>query len=212
MYILGISAFYHDSSACLLHDGDIVVGLTEERLSRIKHDNSFPLQSINYCLEYAKIDINDVDYVVFYEKPLQKFDRILNTFIKTAPKGLKEFIRGMPEWIKTRLWTKNFIKKKLKYNGEILFTTHHDSHAASAFYTSPFTEAAILTIDGVGEWTTTGMYFGNNHKLVHLKEMHFPHSIGLLYSASKWISLIKGHNICELQLLFSLLSWVSWVG
>ena len=182
MYTLGISAFYHDSAACLLKGGEIIAGSPEERFSRIKHDSSFPINAINFCTEYADIDISEIKHIVFYEKPLIKFERIMNTFAYTSPKGYKSFIHGMPDWIKNRLWTRNYIKKKLNYNGEILFTEHHESHAASSFFVSPFKEAAILTVDGIGEWASTTLGYGQDNNIDILKEIHFPHSLGLLYS------------------------------
>ena len=182
MYTLGISAFYHDSAACLLKSGEIIAGSPEERFSRIKHDNSFPTNAINFCIEYAGINIEDIDYIVFYEKPLIKFERIMNTFAYISPKGWKTFIHGMPDWIKNRLWTRNYIKKKLNYNGDILFTDHHESHAASSFFVSPFKESAILTVDGIGEWASTTLGYGQDNNIDIFKEIHFPHSLGLLYS------------------------------
>ena len=183
MYILGISAFYHDAAACLLKDGEIVAGAAEERFSRIKHDYSFPANAIKFCLDYAGIEIEAVDYVAYYEKPLVKFERIMKTFAYTAPKGRKVFVYGLPDWIKNRLWTRNLIKKKLGYEGEVLFTEHHESHAASAYFVSPFDEAAILTVDGIGEWTSTTMGYAKGESIEILKEIHFPNSLGLLYSA-----------------------------
>jgi len=182
MYILGISAFYHDSSACLIHDGNVIAGVAEERYTRKKHDYSFPTNAINFCLNHKNLNINDLDAIVFYEKPLVKFDRIMSTFAQTTPHGWKNFIHGMPDWIKNRLWTRNYIKKKLNYNGIIYFTDHHESHAASSYFMSPFNESAILTLDGIGEWTSTTIGYGKDNKIVLLKEIHFPHSLGLLYS------------------------------
>lgn len=191
MYILGISAFYHDSAACLLQDEVIVAAAQEERFSRIKNDLGFPSNAIGYCLDEAGIKLSEVDYVVFYEKPFLKFERILETYVSFAPKGLFSFWKSMPLWVKEKLFQKNLIIKKLetidpawKYNDEnLLFTEHHQSHAASAFYPSPFDEALILTLDGVGEWDTTTVARGTGNRLEFLKEIRFPHSIGLLYSA-----------------------------
>jgi len=155
MYILGISAFYHDSAACLVKDGDIIAAAQEERFSRKKHDQTFPEQAIKYCLGDAGITSSELDYVGFYEKPFLKFDRILETYFQVAPKGIRSFLKALPLWLKERLWMSDHIRKMLDYDGKIIFTEHHESHAASAFFPSPFEEAAILTIDGVGEWTTS---------------------------------------------------------
>ena len=191
MYILGISAFYHDSAACLLQDEVIVAAAQEERFSRIKNDSGFPSAAIAFCMRQAKIALSEVDYVVFYEKPFLKFERILETYLSFVPKGLCSFWKSMPLWIKEKLFQKNLIIKELetidpqwKYNDEnLLFSGHHQSHAASAFYPSPFTEALILTLDGVGEWNTTTVARGSGNQIDFLKEIRFPHSIGLLYSA-----------------------------
>ena len=181
--ILGISAFYHDSAACLIKDGEILAAAQEERFTRKKHDESFPRHAVDYCLKAGGITINDVDYVTFYEKPFLKFERLLETYLAYAPRGLRSFLAAMPVWIKEKLWMKDYLAKELGFGGKILFPEHHESHAASAFYPSPFEEAAILTMDGVGEWATTsyGVGEGNNVKL--LAEIKFPHSLGLLYSA-----------------------------
>jgi len=191
MYILGISAFYHDSAACLLQDEVIVAAAQEERFSRIKNDSQFPSCSIDFCLKLAEIKLSDVDYVVFYEKPFLKFERIVETYVSFAPRGLFSFWKSMPLWIKEKLFQKNTIIQKLqlidpiwKYDGEnLLFTDHHHSHAASAFYPSPFNQAIILTLDGVGEWDTTTVALGSENNIEFFKEIKFPHSIGLLYSA-----------------------------
>jgi carbamoyltransferase len=183
IYILGISAFYHDSAACLLKDGEIIAGSSEERFSRIKNDNSFPIQSINFCLEYGGISITDVAYVAYYEKPILKFDRILNTFISGAPKGFLPFKMAVRSWLSSKLWVSSIINTKLGYKGEIKFCKHHESHAASSYYTSPFLKSAFLTIDGVGETATTSFGVANDCEINTLKEIHFPHSLGLLYSS-----------------------------
>ena len=191
MYILGISAFYHDSAACLLQDEQIVAAAQEERFSRIKNDSQFPTRSIDFCLQFAEIKLSDVDYVVFYEKPFLKFERIIETYVSFAPRGLVSFWKSMPLWIKEKLFQKNTIIQKLqlidpfwKYTGEnLLFSDHHHSHAASAFYPSPFNQAIILTLDGVGEWDTTTVAMGSGNNIEFLKAIKFPHSIGLLYSA-----------------------------
>ncbi len=191
MYILGISAFYHDSAACLLKDGEILSAVQEERFTRKKGDHAFPIQSINYCLQHTGITGNDLAYVVFYDKPFLKFERLLETYLNYAPVGIKSFIKAMPLWIKEKLWMKEFIKKELGFEGTILFPEHHESHAASAFYPSPFQEAAFLTMDGVGEWTTSSFGVGSGNKIQIDSDIHFPHSIGLLYSAFTYYTGFK---------------------
>lgn len=188
--ILGISAFYHDSASAILNDGEIVVACQEERFSRKKHDSSFPVNSILYCLNYSGFSIDELDAVVFYEKPFLKFERLLTTYYVFAPKGLTSFLNAIHVWIKEKLFTKNLILKELskleKFDRKklkLLFSQHHLSHAASAFFPSPFKESAILTIDGVGEWSTASISFGRDNSITVLKEMNFPHSVGLLYSA-----------------------------
>jgi len=183
MYILGISAYYHDSAACLLKDGEILAAAQEERFTREKHDDSFPVNAIEYCLDHAGITSRQLDYIGFYDKPLTKFNRILETFISVAPKGVRLFTVAMPIWLKQKLWIKDHIRKELEYDGKIIFTEHHQSHAASAFFASPFEDAAILTVDGVGEWTTTAYGYGSGNELTLTHEIKFPHSLGLLYSA-----------------------------
>lgn len=191
MYILGISAFYHDSAACLLKDGEILSATQEERFTRKKGDHAFPTHSINYCLKNAGITGKDLSYVVFYDKPFLKFERLLETYLNFAPVGIKSFIKAMPLWIKEKLWMKEFIKKELDFEGTILFPEHHESHAASAFYPSPFQEAAFLTMDGVGEWTTSSFGVGRGNKIQIDSDIHFPHSIGLLYSAFTYYTGFK---------------------
>jgi len=190
MKILGISAFYHDSAAALIIDGKIISAAQEERFTRIKHDSAFPFESIKFCLNFSNINIDNLDYVVFYEKPFLKFERLLETYLGFAPKGFESFKLSMPTWVKDKLFQKNTIKKNLELiskkkfdSSRILFTEHHLSHAASAFYPSPFKKAAIVTMDGVGEWATTSIAVGEKNKIKVLSEIHFPHSIGLLYSA-----------------------------
>lgn len=184
MNILGISAFYHDSASSLVMDGEIIAAAQEERFTRKKHDLEFPKNAIEYCLREGKIDPKELDYIVFYDKPLLKFERILETYLQYAPRGMKSFIKAMPLWIKQKLWIKNLILDELKgYDGEVYFAEHHLSHAASAFYPSPYEEAAIVTIDGVGEWATASIGYGKGNKIEIMKEMHFPHSLGMLYSA-----------------------------
>ena len=183
MNILGISAFYHDSAACLLRDGEIVAAAQEERFTRKKHDDSFPKEAVEFCLQEAGISVADLDYVGFYDKPLVKFERILETYLSIAPKGLRQFLSAMPVWLKEKIWTRSNIRVNLQYSGPVLFSEHHESHAASAFYPSPFEEAAILTMDGVGEWATSSIAVGRSNKIELIKELRFPHSLGLLYSA-----------------------------
>ncbi len=186
--ILGISAFYHDSAAAIIVNGKIVAAAQEERYTRKKHDPSFPSNAIRYALEESGINPADLQCIVFYDKPYIKFERLLETYHAFAPRGLKSFIVAIPVWIKEKLFMKSLLKKQLAKSGipntvPLLFPEHHLSHAASAFYPSPFEEAAILTIDGVGEWATTTLGFGKGRDITILKELHFPHSIGLLYSA-----------------------------
>ncbi len=182
-YILGISAFYHDSAACLVKDGEILAAAQEERFTRKKHDSSFPANAIRYCLQEAGISVKDLSTVGFYDKPFLKFERILLTYLSFAPRGLRSFLKAMPLWLKEKIFLKELIQKELSFNGEILFCEHHQSHGASAFFPSPFQEAAVLTIDGVGEWATTSFGKGRGNRLELLGEIHFPHSLGLLYSA-----------------------------
>jgi carbamoyltransferase len=181
--ILGISAYYHDSAACLVRDGKIIGAAQEERFTRKKHDAGFPRNAIDYCLREGGITTAELDYVAFYEKPFVKFDRILHSYLAYAPRGIYSFVKAIPIWIKDKIWMKTELQKELNFEGKIIFTEHHESHAASAFYPSPFEEAAFLTVDGVGEWTTTSYGVGRgNHVQIH-GELHFPHSLGLLYSA-----------------------------
>lgn len=190
MKILGISAFYHDSAAAILVDGKIIAAAQEERFSRIKHDAAFPVNAVKFCLRQAGLSIDDIDAIAFYDKPLLKFERLLETYYGFAPKGLFSFIKSMPVWIKEKLFLKRIIREELekiepfdKKKIKFLFPEHHLSHSASAFYASPFEEAAILTIDGVGEWTTASISHGKGNAIELLKELRFPHSVGLLYSA-----------------------------
>jgi len=184
MYILGISCFYHDAAAALIKDGKLIAAAEEERFTRVKHDFDFPENAIHFCLDYAGISNNDLDYVVFYEKPFHKFERILMTTLQNFPKSWKVFREAMLTWLGDKLWVKSIIKDKVGVEDKkILFGEHHLSHAASAFYPSPFKEAAILTVDGVGEWTTATMGIGKGTDIKLLKEIKFPHSLGLLYSA-----------------------------
>lgn len=183
MKILGISAFYHDSAACLLEDGELISAAQEERFTRKKHDDSFPINAINYCLKNSNIKGKQIDIVAFYDKPFLKYERIMHTYLSFAPFGVQSYLHAMPAWIKQKLWIKEIIRSKLNYSGKIIFPEHHESHAASAFFPSPFKKAAFLTIDGVGEWTTTSFGIGEDNHLTIFSEIHFPHSLGLLYSA-----------------------------
>ena len=197
-FILGISAFYHDSAACILKDGKIIAAAQEERFTRKKHDASFPDNAIKFVLNYTNLKLSEVNQIVFFEKPFLKFERLLETYVAFAPKGFVSFTKAMPIWIKEKLFQKNLIFNKLKahdtaYKSDenIFFSDHHLSHAASAFYPSPFEEAVILTADGVGEWATTTIAIGKNHNLEIKKEIHFPHSLGLLYSAFTYYTGFK---------------------
>ncbi len=184
IYILGLSCYYHDSAVVLLKDGKVILAAHEERFTRKKHDSSFPKKTIDHALNLAGISMEDVSAVTFYDKPLLKFfDRILQTFIKVWPLGFVQYHHAMQEWLHTKLWTKNNIENELKYKGPIYFTSHHESHAASAFYASGFDDAAIITVDGVGEWATTTIGYGKGKEFELKKEIHYPHSLGLMYSA-----------------------------
>ncbi len=191
VHILGISCFYHDSAAALLRDGEIIAAAQEERFTRKKHDFEFPRCAIQYCLKTAGISAKQLDVVAFYEKPFIKFERILQTYLAYAPRGFNSFIRAIPLWVKHRLWIPDQIAKELDFDGTIIFSEHHESHAASAFFPSPFEEAAILTVDGVGEWTTASFGKGNGNHLELESELHFPHSLGLLYSAFTYYTGFK---------------------
>ena len=183
--ILGISAFYHDSAAAVVVDGVIVAAAQEERFTRIKHDHAFPVQAIQYCLDEARIDPADLDFVAFYDKPLLKFDRLIETYLAFAPAGLRSFMMAMPLWLKQKLHLRREIRRGLKdrFQRACIFVEHHESHAASAFFPSPFEEAAVLTLDGVGEWATSSRGRGQGNRIALTAEQHFPHSLGLLYSA-----------------------------
>jgi carbamoyltransferase len=188
--ILGLSAFYHDSAAALVEDGKIVAAAQEERFTRKKHDADFPRGAIEYCLDQAGIELADVDYVAFYDKPFLKFERLLETYLAFAPRGFQSFRMAIPLWLREKLFLKQLLRGELRrlapnvdWEERLLFTEHHQSHAASAFFASPFDEAVVLTMDGVGEWATTSLSYGRGNDLRMLKELHFPHSLGLLYSA-----------------------------
>ena len=197
-YVLGISAFYHDSAAALIKDGEIISAAQEERFTRKKHDSGFPSNAINFVLNNSNIQLSEVDHIVFYEKPFLKFERLLETYVAFAPKGFQSFSRAMPIWLREKLFQKKFIFDYLKSidstfkdESKLLFSEHHLSHAASAFYPSPFEEAIVLTADGVGEWATTTVAIGKNNNLEIKKELHFPHSLGLLYSAFTYYTGFK---------------------
>jgi carbamoyltransferase len=189
--ILGISAYYHDAAACLVVDGEVVAAAQEERFTRKRHDAAFPRHAIDYCLREGGCGVADLDAVGFYEKPLVKFERLLETYIGAAPRGLRSFLSAMPRWLGERLWLADGIRKELGYGRDVLFGDHHESHAASAFYPSPFEQAAVLTMDGVGEWATASIGHGRGADLTLLWEMRFPHSLGLLYSAFTYFAGFK---------------------
>jgi carbamoyltransferase len=199
MRVLGISAYYHDSAACLVVDGEIVAAAQEERFARKKHDPGFPARAMDHCLQEGRCQPDDVDYIVFYEKPFLKFDRLLETYLVFAPRGLKSFSLSLPIWLQDKLFQKRMISDALKElwgeetnsEGKLLFSEHHLSHAASAFFPSPFEEAAVLTMDGVGEWATTSLAVGKGNQLQVHKEIQFPHSLGLLYSAFTYYTGFK---------------------
>ena len=199
MYILGVSAFYHDSAACLIKDGIVIAAAQEERFTRKKHDSNFPYHAIKFCLKFAHINSEAIDNVIFYEKPFMKFERLIETYLAFAPKGFKSFAKAMPIWIKDKLFQKSALVKELNttlgsevnWGKLLLFSEHHLSHAASAFYPSPFENAAVLTLDGVGEWTTTSVAIGRGNDLKIMKEIHFPHSLGLLYSSFTYYTGFK---------------------
>lgn len=191
MKILGISAYYHDSAACLVVDGRIVSAAQEERFTRKKHDSAFPQHAAAYCLESRGLTPSDLDYIAFYEKPFLKFERILETYLAYAPSGIRSFLMAMPLWIKEKLWMKEAIRRELGFEGQVLFPEHHEAHAASAFFPSPFGESAFLTIDGVGEWATTSYGTGRDNTLSIMADIKFPHSLGLLYSAFTYYTGFK---------------------
>ena len=197
-YILGISAFYHDSAAALIRNGEIISAAQEERFSRVKHDANYPINAVSYVLKESNVQLSDIDHIVFFEKPFLKFERLLETYLAFAPRGFKSFSMSMPIWLSEKLFQKKFLFDKLKQHDEnfddinkIKFSEHHYSHAASAFFPSPFKEAIVLTLDGVGEWATSTVAIGKDNKLKILKEMHFPHSLGLLYSAFTYYTGFK---------------------
>jgi carbamoyltransferase len=191
MNILGISAYYHDSAACIVRDGEVISAVQEERFSRKKHDHRFPELAIKACLEQAGTTGDQLDYVAFYDKPFIKFERLLETYLAYAPLGVRSFVKAMPLWIKQKLWIPDLIKKQLGYQGPIIYPEHHESHAASAFFPSPFQHAAFITLDGVGEWTTTSFGVGTDNRIAIHYEIHFPHSLGLLYSAFTYYTGFK---------------------
>jgi len=197
--ILGISAYYHDSAAALVRNGDIVAAAQEERFTRKKHDAGFPVHAIAYCLDEAGIRLTGIDHIVFYDKPMVKFERLLETYLAYAPSGFRSFLSSMPVWLKEKLYLKSVLKKELAKLGEckakdlpqLLFTEHHQAHAASAFFPSPFEKAAVMCLDGVGEWASTSVWLGEGNRLTPQWEMDFPHSLGLLYSAFTYYTGFK---------------------
>jgi carbamoyltransferase len=191
VYILGISAYYHDSAACLVRDGEVLAAAQEERFTRRKHDHRYPASAVEFCLRRAGVTAKELDYVAFYDKPLLKFERLLETYIDYAPHGLRSFLMAMPLWLREKLWIREQVSKESGFGGKVLFTEHHESHAASAFFPSPFESAAVLTMDGVGEWATSSYGYGRGNELHLLKELHFPHSLGLLYSAFTYYTGFK---------------------
>src|SRR5688572_15677098 len=190
-YILGISAFYHDSAACLLKDGAIVAAAQEERFTRKKHDHRFPRHAVGYCLGEAGITVDALSLVAFYDKPWLKFERLLETYLAFAPAGLPSFLIAMPLWLKEKLWMGDLVREAVGFDGRMIFPEHHQSHAASAFFPSPFERAAVLTIDGVGEWATASWGVGHDNRIDLQYEMRFPHSLGLLYSAFTYYTGFK---------------------
>ncbi|PJA80612.1 MAG: hypothetical protein CO149_00900, partial [Nitrospirae bacterium CG_4_9_14_3_um_filter_51_5] len=198
--ILGVSAYYHDSAACLVQNGQIVAAAQEERFTRKKHDAGFPSHAVEFCLRQGGVGIRDVDYLVFYDKPFVKFERLLETYLSYAPKGLGSFLAAIPVWIKEKLFLRNLLEKAFRQVGNLekkenlpalLFGEHHESHAAAAFFPSPYEEAVVLCMDGVGEWATTSAWVGRGNQLTPLWEIPFPHSIGLLYSAFTYYTGFK---------------------
>jgi carbamoyltransferase len=181
VYIPGISAFFHDSAACLLGEGEIIVAAQAERFTRRKGDSSFPKHAVDYCMQTANVKISELGYVGFYDEPLLKFERILETYLRVSPRGFKSFLKAVPLWLKEKLYTDGNLREAFGYEGPILYSEHHESHAASAFFPSPFTEAAILTVDGVGEWATASIGFGRDNEIKLLRELHWPDSLDLLY-------------------------------
>ena len=208
MRVLGISAFYHDSAAALIEDGHLVGAAQEERFTRKKHDSGFPQNAVQYCLDEAGIKLADVDYVAFYDKPFLKFERLLETYLAYAPRGFSSFRMAMPLWLKEKLFQKTLLRDEMKrwqpdfdWHKRLLFGEHHQSHAASAFFPSPYEEAAVLCMDGVGEWATTSLGWGQGNKLEMLKEIHFPHSLGpalfgvhLLHGLQGQFRRVQGHG------------------
>jgi carbamoyltransferase len=198
MWILGISAFYHDSAAALIHDGELIAAAQEERFTRKKHDSRFPSCAIQYCLESAGVKPNEIDHAVFYEKPFVKFERLLESYLAFAPRGLRSFQMALPLWIREKLFQRDSLCRELEkigpggdWSNRLLFAEHHQSHAASAFFPSPFEDAAVLTMDGVGEWTTTSTAIGSGNQLKMVSEIRYPHSLGLLYSAFTYYTGFK---------------------
>jgi carbamoyltransferase len=191
MNILGISAYYHDSAACLVRDGEVLAAAQEERFTRKKHDHRYPARAVEFCLKHAGVTPDRLDCVAFYDKPLLKFERLLETYLDYAPHGLRSFLMAMPLWLREKLWIREQVAEESGFRGKVLFTEHHESHAASAFFPSPFESAAVLTMDGVGEWATSSYGYGRGNELHLLSELHFPHSLGMLYSAFTYYTGFK---------------------
>src|SRR5438067_623828 len=198
MHVLGISAYYHDSAACLVRDGEIVAAAQEERFTRRKHDAGFPINALRYCLRQGRIQASEADHVVFYDKPFLKFERLIETYLAFAPRGFRSFRMALPVWLREKLFLKSLLERELRvldadqdWSAKLLFGEHHLSHAASAFFPSPFDSAAVLTLDGVGEWATSSLAIGNGNRLEVQREIHFPHSLGLLYSAFTYYTGFK---------------------
>ncbi|MGC1938095.1 MAG: carbamoyltransferase N-terminal domain-containing protein, partial [Pseudolabrys sp.] len=198
MRAIGISAFYHDSAAALVEDDRIIAAAQEERFTRKKHDSSFPQNAIEYCLQAGNVRLDEIDYIVFYDKPFLKFERLLETYVAMAPRGFRSFKMAIPLWLREKLFQKSLLRSELKrfsengdWKAQLLFCEHHLSHAASAFFPSPYEDAAVLTMDGVGEWATTSAAMGSGNRLQVFQEIHFPHSLGLLYSAFTYYTGFK---------------------
>ena len=220
MNILGISAYYHDSAAALLRDGELVAAAQEERFSRKKHDARFPTHATEYCLAEGKVALQEIDYVVFYDKPLLKFDRLLETYLAYAPRGFKSFAMAMPIWLKEKLYLKKLLRDelatiagcKVKELPRLMFTEHHQAHAASAFFPSPFERAAVLCMDGVGEWATASVWLGEGQSLTPQWEIDFPHSLGMLYSATRATMASHSFSVSEAKFSSLCLSMFDAIG
>ena len=217
MRILGISAYYHDSASALVVDGRIVAAVQEERFTRKKHDAAFPIHAVKYCLQQASCSLSELDAIAFYDKPFLKFERLLETYLSFAPRGFASFRKAMPLWLREKLFQKDLLLPEFRKIDEdfvdrkrVLFSEHHFAHAASAFFPSPFADAAVLTMDGVGEWATSSLAIGSGNLLAIQKELHFPHSLGLLYSAFTYYTGFKRRMVSQnMRRKFSIISWTS---